>query len=91
MIVQPTAVGQGWAATQGYWGGGMSGNAGDAIVIPTDSGNIYFIPKVKWSYMYASTPDMTDGESYVVSKGSGYSGEQVFGKVVNGVFYGLAK
>lgn len=91
MIVQPTAVGQGWAATQGYWGGGMSGNAGDTIVIPTDKGNIYFIPKVKWSYMYASTPDMTDGESYVVSKGSTYSGEQVFGKTVGGMFYGLVK
>ncbi|MCH5187200.1 MAG: carbohydrate-binding domain-containing protein [Oscillospiraceae bacterium] len=91
MIVQPTAVGQGWAATQGYWGGGMSGNAGDIIIVPTDNGNIYFVPKVRWSYMYASTPDMTDGESYIVSKGSTYSGEQVFGRTVGGTFYGLVK
>lgn len=91
MIVQPTAIDRGWAASEGSWGGGMSGNAGSVIVIPTDNGNIYYIPKVRWSYVYATTPDMTKGASYDISTASTYSGEPVFGKTVGGTFYGLVK
>ncbi len=79
------------------WGGsGSSGNssgsAGTPIKITTDSGNIIFVPKVNWSYLYVSTPNMSKNGSYTYSTVSSYTGgTQIVGKTVNNTFYGLVE
>lgn len=79
------------------WGGSgssgsSSGSAGTPVKITTNSGNIVFIPKVNWSYLYISTPDMTKNGSYTYSTASSYTGgTQVLGKTVNNTFYGLVE
>ncbi len=77
----------------GNWGGSSSsgsGSAGTPIKIATNSGNIVIVPKVSWSYLYASTPDMTKNGSYTYSTTSSYTGgTQILGKQVNNTFYGL--
>lgn len=79
------------------WGGGMgsssgSGSAGVPIKITTDNGNIVIVPKVSWSYIYASTPDMAKNGSYTYSTATSYTGgTQILGKTVNNIFYGLVE
>jgi len=67
-------------------------NAGTPVKITTSTGNIVFVPKVKSSWLFVTTPDMQSGSSYTASTVSSYSGgTQVLGKTVNGVFYGLVE
>ncbi len=67
-----------------------SGSAGTPVKITTDSGNIVIVPKVNWSYLYASTPDMSKGSTYTYSTTSSYTGgTQILGKTVNNTYYGL--
>lgn len=75
----------------GNWGSSSgSGSAGTPVKITTDNGNIVIVPKVNWSYLYASTPDMAKNGSYTYSTQSTYSGgTQILGKTVNNTFYGL--
>lgn len=77
----------------GNWGGSASsgsGSAGTPIKIATDNGNIVIVPKVNWSYLYASTPDMSKNGSYTYTTQSSYTGgTQILGKTVNNTFYGL--
>ncbi|MGM9551386.1 MAG: carbohydrate-binding domain-containing protein [Clostridia bacterium] len=73
-------------------GGGTSasGSAGVPIKITTNSGNIVIVPKVNWSYLYASTPDMTKNGSYTYQTMTSYTGgTKILGKTVNNTFYGL--
>ncbi len=74
----------------GTSGSTSSGSAGSPVKVTTDSGNIVFIPKVSWSYMFITTPDMSSNGSYTIESISSYSGgTQVLGKTVNNVYYGL--
>ncbi len=103
--VTPTVSGQGYvnstsssssSSQPGGMGGNMggssssvSGNAGDILEITTSSRSIYFIPKTSYGMVYATTPDMTENGNYSVSTVSSYTGNETFGKTVNGTFYGL--
>ncbi|MCD8090466.1 MAG: carbohydrate-binding domain-containing protein [Clostridiales bacterium] len=72
--------------------GASSGSAGSPVKVTTNSGNIVFIPKVNWNYMYITTPDMSSGRSYTISSISSYSGgTQVLGVTENNTFYGLVE
>lgn len=100
MQVTPTVSGQGYvkSASSSSSGGGRpgsststsTGSAGSPIRVDTDNGNIVFIPKINWGFLFVTTPDMTSGGSYSISRISSYSGgTQVLGKTVNNIFYGL--
>lgn len=74
----------------GGGGSSASGSAGTPIKITTDSGNIVIVPKVNWSYLYVSTPDMSKNNSYTYQTLTSYTGgTQILGKWVNNIFYGL--
>lgn len=97
MQVTPTVSGQGYVKSGSSSSGSRpgsssvsSGNAGSPVRVNTDNGNIVFVPKVSWGYMFITTPDMTSGKSYSISQISSYSdGTEVLGKTVNNIFYGL--
>lgn len=74
----------------GGGGSSASGSAGTPIKITTDNGNIVIVPKVNWSYLYVSTPDMSKNSSYTYQTLTSYTGgTQILGKWVNNIFYGL--
>ncbi len=94
--------GQGYASTSssssgmggmmpgGSSGGTSSGSKGTPVKVTTNSGNIVFVPKVNWGYMFISTPDMTSGSNYSISTVSSYSGgTNILGVTDNGTYYGL--
>ena len=85
MAVTPTVSNQGYLLKSN-----TSGSAGTPVKITTDNGSITFIPKVTWRWFFVTTPDMTSGGSYSLSTVSSY-GEKIFGKTVNGTFYGLVE
>lgn len=101
MAVNPSVSGQGYVLSSGSSGGGSnrpgssstaSGSAGVAVKVTTDSKNIAFVPKVQWSYMFITTPDMTSGKSYSLTTNASYTGgTQILGKTVNNIFYGLVE
>lgn len=100
-----TVSGQGYALSSSGSSGGFGGfggpgqqsgsdtalgSAGNAVKVTTDNGNVVFIPKLNWAYMFISTPDMSANGSYTISQVNSYSGgTQVLGKTENGTFYGL--
>lgn len=87
-----SSSGGGFRPGESMGGSSGSGNAGTPIKITTDSGNIVIVPKVNWSYLYASTPDMSLNKSYTYSTVSSYTGgTQILGKTVNNTFYGLVE
>ncbi|MCD8158144.1 MAG: carbohydrate-binding domain-containing protein [Clostridiales bacterium] len=79
--------GPGGMGGPGSQGGTTSSSAGNPVKATTDSGNIVFIPKLSWNYMYITTPDMTQGRSYTISSINSYSGgTEVLGVTENGKY-----
>ncbi len=86
MAVTPTVSGQGSVKVSNG-----SGNAGTPVQITTADDIFIFVPKVNWSYLFATSPEMSSGETYSATTVSSYSGAEIFGKTVNGTFYGIAE
>lgn len=86
MSEEPTVTGQAYVLKNNG-----SGNAGNPVSVTTDSGDIKFIPKTSWQWIFITAPEMTSGKTYTLNTNADSTGEQVFGRTVGGTFYGLIK